>query len=430
MTLPYITPKTQMFTPIVTAWKGWCGDAFRFTAIVFLTSRALLVLASMAGVLLIPADAKQGATLGTSWHVWQQWDANHYLAIATNGYLPGDLAVRGLTSPAFFPLYPLLCKVVSFLTFGDIYVAALLVSNIALFVASYQFYRLVQRDFSLPVARGAVLALVAFPTALFFFVPYAESLFLALAISAMRAIRQHHWLAAALWGMCAALTRQAGILLVLPFAWECLAALFATPENATNQGQTPGAQGRFARWWAAWRALPRTRLSATARALALALLIPAGTACYGLWLWHAVGDPLAFMHAQAAWGRHWNFPLFSLWDGLRYALLPTNFYFLFRAWFDLAAVLCMAALLIWGRKLLPATYLWFVVPLYLIFLSQPEYGWALISQARFMLELFPLFIVLGALLVRRRIVLWGYLIAIGTFQMGLMAMFARGGWLT
>ncbi len=427
MTLPYIIPKTKILARMLADWKASSGDAFRFTASVFLTSRVLLVLASLAGVLLIPADAKQGATLAASWHLWQQWDANHYLAIATNGYLPGDAVGRGLTSPAFFPLYPFLCKLVSFLTFGDIYVAALLVSNIALFMAGYQFYRLVQRDFSLSVARGAVLALVAFPTALFFFVPYAESLFLALAISAMRAIRLHHWFAAGLWGLFAALTRQAGILLMLPFAWECLAALGEMMEKPTGQ---EAAQGRFAHWWATLRTIPRSTIIMAARSLSLVLLIPIGTALYGLWLWHAVGDPLAFIHAQAAWGRHWNFPLLSVWDGLRYALMPTGYYFLFRAWFDLVAVLCMAALLLWGRKLLPATYLWYALPLYLIFLSQPEYGWALISQARFMLELFPLFIVLGALLVRRRILLWTYLIAIGTFQLGLMAMFARGGWIT
>ena len=30
------------------------------------------------------------------------------------------------------------------------------------------------------------------------------------------------------------------------------------------------------------------------------------------WLWHAVGDPLAFVHAQGHWGGHASFPPLAL----------------------------------------------------------------------------------------------------------------------
>ena len=54
--------------------------------------------------------------------VWGRWDAEHYLRIAGQGYFG--------TEPAFFPLYPLLIRIVSGFT-GSLLVAGLIVSNAA-----------------------------------------------------------------------------------------------------------------------------------------------------------------------------------------------------------------------------------------------------------------------------------------------------------
>ncbi len=406
----------------LSAWKRLDQQALRFVLIVFLASRVLVVLASVLAVTLLPPDAHALAPGG---EIWLRWDATHYLAIAAKGYVPTQVQGQGLTSPAFFPLYPLVMKVGSVFTLGNLYLAALLINGIALFVALYQLFLLARADFGLVVARGAVLAFVAFPTAFFLFVPYAEALFVALAIGAVRAMRLHHWAVAAVLGMLAALTRQAGLILILPFAWEWF--------RVWSQGRTSGPQQAPATVTTSREDQPtqriKTWLARSAPVLWLAL-IPTGTVCYALWLWHAVGDPLAFLHAQAAWTRHWDFPLFSIWHGLQYALSPIQPFFAFRGWLDLMAVLVMGVLAIIGLKMLPALYSIYTIPLYLIFLSQPERGWALISQARFMLELFPLFIVLGAIIIRHRVALLGYLASGGILQLGLMAMFARGGWIT
>ena len=443
----------------LSGWKRIDRQGFVFVVATFLISRALLVLVSIAAVTLIPADAGREAVAAAPWHIWQHWDALHYLAIAEKGYLPAHVHGQGLTSPAFFPLYPLLINIVSLLTLGDTYIAALLISNLALFFACYQLYLLVQCDFSVRIARGTVVALLAFPTAFFGLVPYAESLFLALAIASFRGIRQHHWLAAGVWGMLAALTRQAGLILVLPFVWECVLDGTRRARNSTEAYEKKERMVRSAKcreivrektrdlskkYFASFSShLASSRVSviisatfrgisvpSVFRPLTFALLIPCGTLLYGLWLWHAVGDPLAFLHAQAAWGRHWAFPLGAIWDGARYALSLPGPYFTFRAWLDLLAVVLMCAVAVVGWKYLPMTYQWYAIPLYLIFLSQPESGWVLISQSRFMLELFPLFIVLGAIVMRRKAYLVLYLLGAGALQLGLMAMFARGGWIT
>ncbi len=134
-------------------------------------------------------------------------DALWFLRIATIGYRPDD------GSAAFFPLYPMLTRVVSWLTGGHPVFAALLVSNLAFLGALLVLYRLTARTFSDGVARRTIVYVAIFPTAFFFLAPYAESLFLLLSVAAFWFARDDRWWLAALAGAAAALTRSVGVLI-------------------------------------------------------------------------------------------------------------------------------------------------------------------------------------------------------------------------
>jgi hypothetical protein len=145
-------------------------------------------------------------------HVWDHWDAQHYLYLATHGYgATGD--ARNLI--AFFPLYPDLISAVA--TTGlPARTAALLISNVAGVVAAILLYEVARHDQRENAAFRAAAFFVVFPTAYFLLVGYTEALFCALAFGAVLATRRQRWLFAGLLGGLAAAARLTGLAL-LPF---------------------------------------------------------------------------------------------------------------------------------------------------------------------------------------------------------------------
>lgn len=224
-----------------------------------------------------------------------RWDAFWYLRIATDGYgTPGDHA-----QAAFYPLYPLLMRAGGWVV-GSPLVAGILVSLGCFLVALVLLHRLAALELGAAYARPTVLLVAFFPSALFFSAVYSESLFLLLSVGAFLAARRERWALAGALGGLAAVTRNSGILLLLP-----LALLFL-------YGPRPGgapALGR-ARW------LPRYRL--TPQILWLAL-VPLGLALYLGWSAIALGDAFAPYHAQELWLRHFV-PLGALTGGVDHAV--------------------------------------------------------------------------------------------------------------
>ena len=147
--------------------------------------------------------------------VWGRWDAEHYLRIAGQGYFG--------TEPAFFPLYPLLIRIVSGFT-GSLLVAGLIVSNAASFLALLYLYKLVEHEYNRHVAQRATFFVSIFPTAIFFSAVYSESLFLFLTVASFYYVRERRWLMAGVFGFFAALTRSEGVLLAAPLFIEWVVA--------------------------------------------------------------------------------------------------------------------------------------------------------------------------------------------------------------
>ena len=329
-------------------------------ALAFLVTRLGIVAIAALSVSLIPES-----TTPTPYHLRGQenvlvdllgsrWDTGFYISIATEGYRYEGVP---LPSVAFFPLLPLLMRLLGGLT-GDVVPAGILISNVALLAAMMLLYRLTDEQFGSSTASRAVWYTLIFPMSFFGSAIYTESLFLLCAIGAFYAARRGHWAIAALLGVCLTMTRLVGIIIapVLLVEWLMQRRRAGTP-------------------------IPQFR------ALSAAFIAPLGLLVYMVYLRQTFGDPLAFVHASAAWARVPQ-PVPQLINELLHASGGPN---VLNDWIDLLAV---AAFLVLGIVLLTEER-WseglFVVLGALIPLSSG----LLMSQRRYMWILFPAFILLA-----------------------------------
>jgi Mannosyltransferase (PIG-V) len=162
-------------------------------------------------------DAPRLHELGAAVDVWARWDSDWYLRIAESGYdWPSS-------TPAFFPLYPLLVAGLGRALAGQFLLAGLVLSLAACAVAFVLLHRLVAYRLGPSDARRSVLYLALFPTSLFLGAVYGESLFLALATATFLLAERGRLGWASVTTGLALLTRAQGVAL-LPalavFAWR------------------------------------------------------------------------------------------------------------------------------------------------------------------------------------------------------------------
>ncbi len=143
------------------------------------------------------------------------FDGIHYLSIALNGYT---------TDARFFPLYPLLVRLITNLVGGKsievFFIISILVSNLLFFLSLVFFYKLVKLDYSQKVARLSVIFLLLFPTSFFYGAVYSESLFFLLAVLSFYFAKQEKWFLAILFATALALTRIVGLLIIPALIYE------------------------------------------------------------------------------------------------------------------------------------------------------------------------------------------------------------------
>ncbi len=144
---------------------------------------------------------------------WARWDALWYERIVVSGYRPDDGTAQ------FHPLYPLLAVPLVRLGIPPM-LALLTVSTLAALGLLMLFHRLAEREVGLSQAPTSTLLFATSPVTFILFAPYPEGLFLLWAVLALTWARKGRWWAAGAAGGLAALTRQQGIFLVFPLAWE------------------------------------------------------------------------------------------------------------------------------------------------------------------------------------------------------------------
>ncbi len=316
------------------------------------TRVAIIVIAELAAVII---GQRAGTHVQESSHallaVWGRWDAVHYLDIATQGYYGTDMA--------FFPLFPLLIRIVGSLA-GNHLVAGMLISNASFFFGLLYLYKLLEHEYDRSVARRAIFYVSIFPTSVYFTAVYTESLFFMLTVASFYYMRERSWWLAGLLGFFAALTRVEGVLLIVPFLIE---------------------------WWGQERPL---RIRALYD-LCAGLLVPLGLALYMAYLWVLRADPLYFSHVQIHWNRHLAPPWVSLVNAFGKVTHGPGAQLVANQSLEIGFTLLMIAVLVAGWHALRPSYLAYMALSILVPMSTSN----LMSMPRFALVLFPMFVILA-----------------------------------
>jgi hypothetical protein len=310
---------------------------------------------------------------------FEHWDAQWFLHVAQDGYNP--------VSAAFFPLYPALVWLLHW-PFDSYLVAGTLVSLASGGVTAWALARMAQPLLGEHGARDSVLYLALFPTAFVFTALYSDGLFLALsALAFLAALRGCSWTAGIAGGLAVA-TRLVGVALL-----PALALLL----------------------WKRRRPLDLVPLA----------LLPAALLAYSLYLHYAVGDWMAWRHAQAVseWHRETGTlgPLTGLWwaiqagghGGLeilrhlpRALGAPGGYSHADTIAFWNAVHLVLLVVAVWltwvaWKRLGPAFGLYSAATLVVV-LWAPSKGFPLVSLPRFLMDDFPLVLALAAIARERR----------------------------
>ena len=149
------------------------GALIRVVSAFLLTRMVLYVTGAIAIRMLPPNSALPAeAFLGKNFSLvgLVRWDAGWYLSIAERGYW---FDPQRSSNVAFFPLFPLLIKVVALLT-GNVVVAGLLVANVAALGATVALWRWVRAEAGPAAAESSVLWRLVYPFSFFLHSIYAE----------------------------------------------------------------------------------------------------------------------------------------------------------------------------------------------------------------------------------------------------------------
>jgi hypothetical protein len=228
------------------------------------------------------------------------FDSSWYQIVVSSGYAGSS---PSLAKAGFYPGYPFLVSLVyqplralarwldpayvpapelrpwsPYLGQDPLLVASLLiVANLSLVIALVALWRLYEPDLGATVTVIGCGLLLTAPSAFFLSSGFSESSFIAAVACAFLFAQRQRWVIAGLAGAVACLIRAPGLFVLLPLAIT---------------------------WWQ----LPRPRPLRSA--LTVMGLVGAGAALFPAYTWFTFGDPLFYVHLQAAnWGHNLTNPL-------------------------------------------------------------------------------------------------------------------------
>lgn len=328
---------------------------------------------------------------------WANFDGEHYLSIAYQGYLP--------LTYFFFPAYPFLISLISSLVKNSFLTHAIVgfvVSNIIFLFGLAGFWKLMELDFSKTIRKNAILLLLLFPTSFYFGSVYTESLFFTTVVWSFYFARERKWIISGLLGAIATATRVVGLALVPALIVELIIQ----------------------------HKKKRKNLLAPFAGIATSLL---GIGGYMLYLFNKTGDSLSFMKSVEIFGqqRSSTFVLlpqvfyryfFKVLPNINYSYFPV----VFSTYLEIATALLFLVLVVIAFKKLRLSYAIYFALGYLI----PTLSGSFSSFHRYVLVLFPAFILVSKLLIKVR---KKYLITILLFLVILLgiatSLFTRGFWI-
>jgi hypothetical protein len=358
-----------------------------------------------------PEFAAYGARSDFAFNAFARWDAGWFLGIAQHGYTVEQ-------SASFFPLFPLLTRALAFVVRSHL-VAAVSISLLSAGVAAIAIGRIAGLTAGERYTGDSVLFYALYPIAFVFTAAYSDGLFVALAAWAFLSAMRGRVLVAALLGGAAVLARPTGIALL-----PALALLLWPERHAAS----------------AW--LRRSPL----------LLLPAALVAYCLYLRSHFGDAFAFAHSEGTfWLRHVSRagPFGGMWDALRSGEQGVAQIVLhlparsgapagfpkpeeFAVWNVVQAALLLAACALtwvcWKRVSRAAAV--YSAGTIVLFLSVPAAVVPLVSEPRFLIGDFPLFIALAVVAARSGRLRTALTVSFGALGLLAAVGFAHGVWVS
>ncbi len=360
----------------------------------------------------VPAiQYRLGAMSGIDHYLIQplrNWDGYWYSLLANYGY--------GIyqASAAFWPLYPLLLWIGAHITGWDTAVVGILISNVSFLFALILLYRLVRIDFPEPVARRTLWLTAFFPTAFYFSALYTESLFLLVTVAAVYYGRTGRWTRAAIAVALAGLTRNTGVMVLIPLAVFIVRQYGWKPRD----------------WWG-----PGVKIGIGALSPLLFMF-----QLDSIW-----GDPLLMLSAQKGWARYKAMPWSTIqaefhkldltwlswlvnspnWSMLTNPNLRLSF--AESQSYDLFIFLVFIPIVIYTLWKVRGAYSLYALSVFVLPLFTPSRVHPLMSIPRFVIVLFPLFIAM-ALLTRKRIVFGAVMVLFIVQLIGLLIQFSTWFW--
>lgn len=284
----------------------------------------------------------------------KNWDSGHFLGIAESGYSRSF-------QYAFFPLYPLMIRLLA-LVLNSYLISGIIISITASFLGIKLLYKLIQHDSINVKPKKVIFYFLIFPTSFFLLLPYSEALFFLLTVitfyflSKAKSINyQRNFFLASVSVVLATLTRFVGIVLVLILFWEIF--------HSKN----------------------------VKRKYFFILTSLSGLFFYTFYLYLKVGDPVYFLTVETYWQRAINLPVVSFWGSLTYIFSHQYDNFVLTTLIDTFFAVFGLGLAFRSVRFLPSTYS--LLAIFSMFL--PLSTSSLVSFPRFILPVFPIFILLA-----------------------------------
>jgi hypothetical protein len=340
--------------------------------------------------------AEQGAgLLGAG---LERFDALWYLAIARDGYPSGTATVPH--AAAFFPGMPLAVGLFGRLAGGAYPAAANVIALAGTVVALAGLHRLAEAfGWDDDTARRAMLLLAVFPTSFFLVAPYSEALFLAASVWALVAVRRRRWWLAVAAGVVAGLTRNVGVLLVVPLAMEVWAARRGGPDGERTdpeEADAAGAEAERAEAPGPGTGARTGRSRPPAAALLAVASAPLGAALYLAYGWATWGSPAAPLRSQAGWQREFTWPWDTLAAAVRFGTASPGQFASGYHTLDLLVVLPVLLAALWLVRRGPRSLAAYTVVHVVVWLLYPFPSRPLMSVPRFALAAVPVFLAFAA----------------------------------
>lgn len=293
---------------------------------------------------------------------WLNFDGRNYLKIASDGYdqeYQTDLRV-------FFPLYPILVRLISLNFLLNPVLVGLGISVLS-FTAAIFVFNIILRNKKINEKQRlkSILALLVFPTSFYFIAFYTESLFLLLVLLTFYYLDRKNFIGAALITAIATATRVTGLALVVPLVFEAYSDYKRT--------------GKFS--------------------LAV-FLAPLGLLLYATYIQFFGGGAMSIISSQKNWNKPLGVfgPVIAFKDGFLkflYGSAITRGEFFGRSMevLEFVSAALLLILIIYFYKKIKTTYwLYMLVSIMPIFFSG-----VLSSVHRYMAVLFPIYIIIGSL---------------------------------